>query len=159
MAIDVESLYRRYGPMVVRRCRQMLGDEDRALDATQEVFMRLLKNQNQLTEEAPSGLLLQTATWVCLKVIRGEQRRRESKDESALERIAAWDPGESSVVARLHLDRIFRDERRSTRVMAVMHWIDGMTYDEIAREFRMSANGVRKRLRVLREHAVQECPQ
>ena len=32
--MDVDTLYRRYGPMVMRRCRQLLRDEDQALDAT-----------------------------------------------------------------------------------------------------------------------------
>lgn len=30
---DVEALSRQYGPMVLRRCRRLLGDEDEALDA------------------------------------------------------------------------------------------------------------------------------
>ncbi len=33
--------------------------------------------------------------------------------------------------------------------MAVMHWVDGMTHEEVAREFGMSVSGVRKRLRQL----------
>ena len=42
MAIDVEAAYRRYGPMVLRRCRQMLRDEQQATDAMQDVFVQLL---------------------------------------------------------------------------------------------------------------------
>jgi hypothetical protein len=32
VAIDVENLYTRYGPMVLRRCRAMLRHEDEAAD-------------------------------------------------------------------------------------------------------------------------------
>ena len=32
-ALDVEALSLRYGPMVLRRCRRLLRDEDEALDA------------------------------------------------------------------------------------------------------------------------------
>jgi DNA-directed RNA polymerase specialized sigma24 family protein len=39
--IDVEALSRRYGPMVLRRCRRLLGDEQEALDACQDVFVRI----------------------------------------------------------------------------------------------------------------------
>ena len=35
--INIEEYYTRYGPMVLRRCRQLLRDEDRALDAMQDV--------------------------------------------------------------------------------------------------------------------------
>ena len=37
--MDVEALYQKYGPMVLRRCRQLLRDEDEALDVVQDVFV------------------------------------------------------------------------------------------------------------------------
>ena len=45
MAIDVEAVYRKYGPMVMRRCRQLLKDEHKALDAMQDTFVKLLQYQ------------------------------------------------------------------------------------------------------------------
>jgi RNA polymerase sigma-70 factor (ECF subfamily) len=36
--------------------------------------------------------------------------------------------------------------------MAVMHYVDGMTYEEVAREVGLSVSGVRKRLRTLKAH-------
>ena len=35
--------------------------------------------------------------------------------------------------------------------MAVMHYVDGMTLEEVARNVGLSVSGVRKRLRQLRE--------
>ncbi|HEQ70853.1 MAG TPA: sigma-70 family RNA polymerase sigma factor, partial [Spirochaetia bacterium] len=43
MAIDVAALYQKYGPMVIRRCRQLLHDEEAALDAAQDTFVRALR--------------------------------------------------------------------------------------------------------------------
>ena len=45
LMVDVETLYRKYGAMVLRRCRSMLGDEQSAQDATQDVFVALLKRE------------------------------------------------------------------------------------------------------------------
>jgi len=45
---DVEPLVRRYTPMVIRRCRQLLKDEDEAMDACQDVFVRLLERRGRL---------------------------------------------------------------------------------------------------------------
>ena len=42
----MEALYRRCGPMVLRRCRQLLKNEDLAADAMQETFVRVLRNRN-----------------------------------------------------------------------------------------------------------------
>ena len=41
MAIDVDAHYRTYGPMVLRRCRRLLSNEDEAVDAMQETFVHL----------------------------------------------------------------------------------------------------------------------
>lgn len=144
--------------MVLRRCRRLLGDEDQALDAMQDVFVLLLRNEARLDDAAPASLLLRMATNVCLNRIRGHGRRREDPDGELLDRIAQSDDLESRSLARTILDRIFRRERESTRAIAVMHLVDGMTLEEVAREVGLSVSGVRKRLRTLRANvaAMQE---
>lgn len=136
----------------------MLGDEDQALDAMQDVFVLLLRNEARLDDAAPASLLLRMATNVCLNRIRGHGRRREDPDGELLDRIAQSDDLESRSLARTILDRIFRRERESTRAIAVMHLVDGMTLEEVAREVGLSVSGVRKRLRTLRANvaAMQE---
>ena len=69
-ALDVEALSVRYGGMVLRRCRRLLGNEDEALDASQDVFVRLVEQRERLTAEFPSSLLYRIATNVCLNRIR-----------------------------------------------------------------------------------------
>ncbi|MBN1425496.1 sigma-70 family RNA polymerase sigma factor [Candidatus Fermentibacteria bacterium] len=154
MAIDVEHYYRRYGPMVVRRCRQLLKDEDRAMEAAQDVFVELVRRQQSLTEESPSGLLLRMATNTCLNILRSQRRHPEDAD-TLLERIAGAADHEAQVIARLRLDRIFRREQPSTRLIAVLHLVDGLTLEEVAREVGLSVSGVRKRLRTLRARALE----
>ncbi len=64
--MDVASLSRQYGPMVLRRCRQLLRDEDEALDATQDVFVRVIERRRALDARYASSLLYRIATNVCL---------------------------------------------------------------------------------------------
>jgi DNA-directed RNA polymerase specialized sigma24 family protein len=54
--LDIEDASRRYGPMVLRRCRQLLRDENEALDAWQDVFLRLLERRERLDARYPSSL-------------------------------------------------------------------------------------------------------
>src|SRR5262245_59547736 len=68
--VDVEALYERYGPMVLRRCRFLLRDEDQALDTTHDVFVQLLTHRERLTAAYPSSLLYRIATNLCLNRIR-----------------------------------------------------------------------------------------
>jgi RNA polymerase sigma-70 factor (ECF subfamily) len=57
------------------------------------------------------------------------------------------------VLDQLLLDDVFRNEKESTRMLAVLHWVDGMTLQQAATEVGLSVSGVRKRLRTLRDHA------
>ena len=49
------------------------------------------------------------------------------------------------------VDRVFVDEKETTRYIAVLYHLDGMTLEEVAEEVGLSVSGVRKRLRNLRE--------
>ena len=151
MAIDVESYYRRYGPMVLRRCRHLLRNEDLAVDAMQDTFVQLVRYQDRLADDAPSRLLYRMATNVCLNRIRTRKRHPEDADDELLQRIASLEEPESRSVARNLLDRLFSREKTSTRTIAVLHLLDGMTLEETARQVGMSVSGVRKRLRPLRQ--------
>ena len=156
LAIDVEAFYVRYGPMVLRRCRRMLGDEDAALDAMQETFVKLMQNESRLHSAAPSSLLYRMATNVCLNRLRTLRRKPETKDEALLMQIASSEDIEARGAARRMLDQIFAREKVSTREIAVMHLLDGMTLQEVADEVGLSVSGVRKRLRTLKARASAE---
>jgi len=157
LALDVEGLYLRYGPMVLRRCRGVLRDKAAAEDAAQEVFVTALRFQGRLHDEAPGALLLRIATNLCLNRLRAHRRRPEDPDQDLALRIAAAEDdgasAEGRVVARNLLDKLFRADdplAASTRTLAFMHLVDGLTLDEVAREAGLSVSGVRKRLRTLR---------
>jgi len=150
MAIDVEDAYRRYGPMVLRRCRQMLKDEQASTDAMQDVFVQLLRNQSRLEDRGMSSLLYRIATNTCLNRIRSRKRRPEDAQSELLGRIADAGSDEPRAEARAMLDRLLGREPVSTTTIAVLHLHDGMTLQEVADAVGMSVSGVRKRLRKLR---------
>lgn len=150
--LDPETWFRQYGPMVLRRCRQMLGDPDAAADATQEVFLKVLQGQGQLQADYPSSLLWRMATNHCLNVLRDRKRHGENGDgEALLERIAAAQDLEAEQGHRSVLSKLFGRHPESSRTIAVLHLVDHMTLEEVATEVGMSVSGVRKRLRSLRE--------
>lgn len=149
LGLDVEALYRRYGPMVLRRCHRLLGRMDEAEDVMQDVFVKALERSETLSGEFPSSLLWRMATNESLNRLRTRRRRAEEGDADLIEQIAALDDHEFE--SRSVLDRIFQRHPESTRVMAVLHWVDGMTHEEVAAETGLSVSGVRKRLRLLRE--------
>lgn len=152
MAIDVEAAYVRYGPMVLRRCRRLLRDEEAAVDAMHDVFVRLVKDGARLEDRGMSALLFRMATYVSLNALRTRRRRREdhSDDDDVIDRIAdATDVHERSI-SHLWFLRVLRRVPHSTRELAIMHLVDGLTLEETATAAGMSVSGVRKRLSALK---------
>ncbi|MEO1267855.1 MAG: sigma-70 family RNA polymerase sigma factor [Myxococcota bacterium] len=146
-------MYRLHGPMVHRRCKKLLGDHDEAADAMHDVFVVVVRRQDRLTDKSPGGLLYKIATDVCLNRLRTRRRRPETRDELLLQRIASADQPERLTAQRSLLDRIFQREKPSTQLIAVLHYVDGMTLEETAKVVGMSVSGVRKRLRGLKANA------
>lgn len=143
-------LCERYGPMVLRRCRFLLKDENEAMDVCQEVFVRIIEQHRRLDTRHPSSLLYVMATNLCLNRIRDLGRQAAPTEDEQLARIAsAEEPGRQSEV-RLLLDRLFQQQPISSRTIAVLHYLDGMTLEQVAIEVGLSVSGVRKRLRNLR---------
>jgi RNA polymerase sigma-70 factor (ECF subfamily) len=149
MPVDVASLYEQYGPMVLRRCRRLLRDEARAVDAMHDVFVLVLRHQDRLRLEAPSSLLHRLATNVCLNLLRAADRRPEDAEDQVVLSIARDLDLEARAQARSVLARLFADEPASTATIAVLHFVDGMTWDQVAQEVGLSVSGVRKRVRTL----------
>lgn len=150
MTVDVADIYRRYGPFVMRRCQQMLRDEPQAREATQDVFVQLLRRQSTLRDDALGGLLYRTATNICINRIRSRRRRPHEPASPMLDRIADCTTEASRSEARDLLDRALARAPESTAVIAVLHLHDGLTLEQTAKFVGMSVSGVRHRLRVLK---------
>jgi RNA polymerase sigma-70 factor (ECF subfamily) len=149
--LDVEGLWTRYGGLVLRRCRQLLRDEEEALDVTQDVFVQLLRRRSQLEVRYPSSLLWKMATNLCLNRLRDRRAAPEPVEEQILVRLARLEDPGPRAEARFTLRHLFARHRDSTRLIAVLHFVDGLTLEQTAREVGLSVSGVRKRLRGLRQ--------
>ncbi|MDH5716844.1 MAG: sigma-70 family RNA polymerase sigma factor [Spirochaetia bacterium] len=148
--INIEEYYKKYGPMVLRRCLFLLKDEDMAMDAMQDTFIKVINAQNKLKGDYPSSLLYKIATNVCLNVLSSKKSKEIKTENSVLAQIIWHDNNEKTFIANDLLDRIFKTEKPSTREIAVMHYVDGLTLEQTAKESGLSVSGVRKRLRNLR---------
>ncbi len=157
MALDVERLYRTYGPMVMRRCRALLGDEEAAADAMQDTFVRVLEYRERLNDHAPSSLLYTMATRVCLNRLRRARRMATTTGGDALDLISSDDDGTDRILDRAVAESILAglsDEHRQT---ALEHYLNGNTLAETAARQGMSISGVRKRLLRVGQHARRMC--
>ena len=135
--------------MVFRRCVFLLKDDSEAKDMVQNVFLCVYERVESLDLSQPSSLLWNTATRLCLNRIRDKKRRGLDVDSSELLLTIACAEEDDGREAGGILARIFSKEQESTRTIATLHYVDGMTLEETAETVGLSVSGVRKRLRTL----------
>jgi RNA polymerase sigma-70 factor, ECF subfamily len=140
-----DHFYRQYGPMVYRRCLRLLRDPDAAKDATQEVFIRLLRDMEKLeSRETALPWAYRVATNHCLNMRRDSMRKREATLDPELqvqsEQVSADYPDVH--LAHAVLSRF----DAQTQAVAVGVFVDGMEHEEVAEALGISRRTVSRKL-------------
>ncbi len=151
---EVGEAYRRYGSLVLRRCQRILRDRAAAEDALQDVFVRLWRYGNSFREADSKVLwLYRVADRCCFDRLarRGARAEISLADQSApLADKSSYDKSvEDREVVMCFLDRF--DDR--VKQVAVLHYLDEMTQEEIAAATGWSRQTVFKKLAFLRDRA------
>lgn len=145
------TLVRRHEPSVLRVCTQVLGDSDRAQDASQATFQALARRAGTLDGQAPLGRWLSTVAYHLALRYRANDVRRRQLERAAVAQTDAedvLDPGadlekeELRAVVGQELDRL----PAKYRVPLVLHYIDGRTHAEVAREVGLPLGSIAWRI-------------
>jgi len=161
----LDALIRATYADVYALCRRMLADPDEAADATQEVFVRVMRSVIGFRGEAAFGTWLHRITVnVCLTVLRKRSRARETG--MAAGRTAFGLPGEASELASsgplpdeiaATSDLAARSEAalatlaEDARAVVVLRDLEGLSTKEVADLLGVSESVVKVRLH--RAHA------
>ncbi len=150
---EAKELYEKYAPMVFHRCKSILGSEDEAWDATQDVFMKMMNSLATIRQKGSLySWLLTASTNHCISVLR--KSRTVGYDENIHSGAHSTDSAtERRLAARQILGRLFRPWDKKVRDIFVLTYIDGYKQEEIARITGMGESTVRKYLTLLRRHA------
>lgn len=157
-SMDVEALYRRYGDLVLGRCRTLLRNDADAQEACQEVFLRVLRYQDSFrSESSPATWLFKVTTTTCLNRIRTRTRRREDLVEQSPA------PGPEDTLLDPHelrdlLRHLMAEADELTGACVLYHCADGMTHEEVGALVGLSAAAVRKRIATFRTRLASTPP-
>jgi RNA polymerase sigma-70 factor (ECF subfamily) len=146
------DLYARCGAMVLRRARSLLGDEEAAWDALQEVFVRALRSGRAFRQESsPTTWLYRITTNYCFNVLRDAGRRQEKLRGLPPALPDRGDPSPPDV--RLALSQILARLPDELCEIAVYHHVDRMSHDEIAAVMGVSRRTIGNRLKDFQRQA------
>ncbi|HUS63413.1 MAG TPA: sigma-70 family RNA polymerase sigma factor [Kofleriaceae bacterium] len=128
---SIEAMYRVHGRAVLRRARQILGDEQEANEVLQEIFVGLLDRPDQFKGQSSiTTFLYSVTTNMCLNRLRNARNRTRLLEENAGAAAPRSAPLGADDLAALHqlLARLPVEEASA----AVYYYLDGMSHAEIA---------------------------
>ena len=152
---QVTRLYRELGPVVYRRCLRLLGDRAAAEDATQEVFVKLLRDMDWLKDrETVLPWVYRVAMNHCLNVRRDARRRGQDGLAEDLEIVPdAHAHGPDAYPDRQLAQAVLSRFDAETQAVAVGVLVDGMEHEEIAAVLGISRRTVSRKLARFLENA------
>ena len=155
------ALVERFRQRVWRICYRLLGNEQDANDAAQEVFVRLFLNRAKFAGRS------KYATWVhaiavrtCLTIRRGRGRRQRHEDTASDEQWAQHPQQRERGTPGLSLDLMHMLESldEEDRAMLILKYAEGYDYEELAEIFDLSVSACKMRLSRAREKLQQKFP-
>jgi RNA polymerase sigma-70 factor (ECF subfamily) len=152
--VDFEEVYSRFRDPVWRLARRMTESEEEALDATQEIFLRVWKGLGGFRGEAKLSTWVFQIAWNYLRWHRRRMGRHDqlvtaaSQDAVGGVRDPHPDPERRAVASDL-IDRVDAALKELAEHHAIVLWLrdgEGLSYREIAAVLDAPVGTVRSRL-------------
>lgn len=152
---DLEGLYRRYAPIIFRRCLFLLANQEEALDAVQDIFLKLQRKIDGFRgDSGVNSWIYRVTTNHCLSVLRSMKRRREFLGRVQHEPSETNGQDIEKRLLRRELLALLLANSSKRKVQIFVHmYFDEMTQAEIAAVMGMSERAVRKSLKSLKDLA------
>lgn len=142
----IEALYAKLGPVIYARCRRILKDRAAAEDATQEIFIKILKSVESIpTEDAMMPWIHRVTTNHCLNALRDTRRRAEPMATESMPE-PRDDDFEDSVVTKDFAEQLMARQPEELKAPVMLYHVKGMEQSTIASWLGVSRRTVLYRL-------------
>lgn len=138
-------LVERHGGLVLGVAYRSLQNRSEAEEAAQRVFIAFARKAPDLSGTASVAAWLHRATTLESLKLRREHRRRAERIEAMNAKQIPGPEGQPENAWSGRLDEAMDKLGDKEREVVVMHFLEGRSFVEIARELKLSADAVRKR--------------
>lgn len=151
---QVARLYLQYGPAVFRRCLRLLRNRSAAEDATQDVFVKILRRAEMLqTEASVLPWVYRVATNHCLNLRRDEARKCCGACQDLEVVPDRRGEGPEAYPLRQLAQAVLQRFDTTTQQVALAVHVDGMELAEAASVIGISSRSVSRRLQQFEQTA------
>jgi RNA polymerase sigma-70 factor (ECF subfamily) len=161
-----DLLYRKYHSTALQVARKIMGNEQDAEDAVQEIFARILDKIGQFRHEASfSSWLRVLAANVCKDMLRKRNRHPVESFDSlstagrAEMKVSSVSQEEKLIMKELleNLQEKISLLREDHQKLIILRYIDGLSYKKIAQLVGCSQSQVKSRLHQARKKLRRAC--
>ncbi len=136
----VGALFQAHGAQVYRRALKLLGNRADAEEATQEIFVRVMRSGDAFRGDAlASTWLYQIATNFCLNQLRDKKRQSALSAEHLA---PASEAGAARSEDWVHFRALLKAADPQQAEAAIYVYVDGMSHDEAAEVLKVSRRTV-----------------
>lgn len=130
--------------MVYRRCLSLLGHEEAAHEAVQEIFLRLLTRWHRFRGDSSElTFIYSVATLHCLQQQRNRARHQDKLASFAKEQVPAT---EEEPDRKLALAALLDATDSELQQIVVLRFVDDMTVEQVAEMMGLSRKTVARKL-------------
>ncbi len=149
--IGVMELYEAYYNMVYRLSFIMLKNEEDACDATQDVFLKLIKTDAGFysMEHAKAWLIVVTRNH-CRNIIKSSWKKKVSLTTEQIIFGQTEDNAKNDEQADMVLTSLLKLPQE-LRMLVYLHYFEGFTIKELAKQLKKNPSTLRSRLARARE--------
>src|SRR5688572_102696 len=140
------EIVRRYAGVVYATSYRVVQDRGRAEDVAQEVFFKLLRRP-QAVSQSLGGWLHQCATRLALDEVRSESARKRREANRRIETNEIGQAASTWQEISPHVDEALAQLPEESRELLVNHFLQGKSQNTIAVETRTSPATISRRMR------------
>lgn len=139
-AADLKALYDRHARAILAHCKRLLGSPEAGEDATQEVFMRALRESGRWPAETElEPWLFRIATNYCLNELRSRRLRANGPPQLGPPLASSL---EARLMARSEMGHLLERLPKRAQDVARLTHVEGMLQHEVAEALGISRRTV-----------------
>lgn len=146
---EIKIIHEKYGFLIYNRCLNLLGSEDEAMDAFQDIFMKLIEYKGKnIGDEMIVPWIYRIVKNHCLNVIR---YRKKFSDNTVLEHIPSEHKFDDQISTKILINQILSIHNKKVQDAVYYTYIEKLSQEEIRSLTGQSPATIRRNLSKFKE--------
>ncbi len=146
---EIKIIHEKYGFLIYNRCLNLLGSEDEAMDAFQDIFMKLIKYKGTVKDnEVIIPWIYRVVKNHCLNVIR---YRKKFADNEVLEYMPTGGDFDDKISNKMLINQILSIHNQKVQDAVYYTYIEKLNQEEIRTITGQSPATIRRNLNKFKE--------